>query len=216
MRHKDDPENECSFQIVNEQHWTDRFTLRGTPHSHRHETTPSRSNKAATQTAPQTWARNSKRSIQDIVMKLKNPSKPCITPYMPSSRNVRIPAFEMHHFSSFSAYRMLNWLHLEKKKKSYYWTIYSGPPQQIQSIHYHPSIIWVNSSQLWLNLSKECILDVSSISEKQIQTNSSTWKFKPWGGKSYVSSNKATWTTGNFKPLAVKPPTEFSIFCPEW
>lgn len=116
MRHKDDPENECSFQIVNEQHWTDRFTLRGTPHSHRHETTPSRSNKAATQTAPQTWARNSKRSIQDIVMKLKNPSKPCITPYMPSSRNVRIPAFEMHHSSSFSAYRMLNWLHLEKKE----------------------------------------------------------------------------------------------------
>lgn len=140
MRHKDDPENECSFLIVNEQHWTDRFTLRGTPHSHRHETTPSRSNKAATQTAPQTWARNSKRSIQDIVMKLKNPSKPCITPYMPSSRNVRIPAFEMHHSSSFSAYRMLNWLHLEKKKilllNHLFWVPSTNPEHPLSPIHY--------------------------------------------------------------------------------
>lgn len=98
MRHRDDSRNEGSFlTALNRQ-----VTLCGAPRSHRHQTPPSRSIKAATQTAPQPGP-GAAKGVSRTVMVLYKPSTPHILPHISSSRHVRVPAIEQHHSSSFAA-----------------------------------------------------------------------------------------------------------------
>lgn len=89
----------------------------------------------------------------------------CFSPHMSPTRRTTITAFEKNHPSSLVACEKFLPAAF-KQKRSYYSTIYSGGPSTNPE---HPlSLLWGNSFQPQLNISKGFILDISNISEKQI------------------------------------------------
>lgn len=93
-----------------------------------------------------------------IVMVLNKPSKPLLTSHLAGmGGHQHLKSITLHHLLPRKCWTGYIW---GKKKilllDRLFWTPSINPE--------HPlSLLWVNSFQLWLNLSKECILDVSSI-----------------------------------------------------